>query len=65
MKTKESPEVWSPPELTALVRNKPEETVLALCKSTSTGAAYESKIDKCSFGYPTLYCEQCANLGTS
>jgi hypothetical protein len=33
MNSKESPEVWTPPELIALVRNKPEEAVLLTCKT--------------------------------
>ena len=32
MNSKESPKVWTPPELTALVRSNPEEAVLAGCK---------------------------------
>jgi hypothetical protein len=36
MKTKESPEVWTEPELIVLVRNKPEEAVLTNCKGNGT-----------------------------
>jgi hypothetical protein len=32
MKTKDSSEVWTAPELTVMVRGRPEETILGACK---------------------------------
>jgi hypothetical protein len=40
MNSKESPEVWTPPELTVLVRNKPEEAVLETCKMFTGGGPW-------------------------
>jgi len=55
---------WEKPELTVLVRNKPEEAVLEACKTSTGGgpmqtiAAGEGSVsDYCQYSDPeTLYC---------
>jgi hypothetical protein len=39
--------LWSKPELTVLVRNKPEETVLAACKKSSGFSGSNDAFDGC------------------
>jgi hypothetical protein len=63
MKSKESPEVWTTPELITLVRNKPEETVLSTCKSATKGASYGMEHDRCEYALPI--CTGCSGLAGS
>jgi hypothetical protein len=42
----EQKNAWNKPELVVLVRNRPEEAVLDLCKSTSTAGSWEF-LDHC------------------
>jgi hypothetical protein len=59
MKTKESPEVWTEPELIVLVRSKPEETVLGLCK-TLEGQDGPGNWQLQCLGPPIESCPTCA-----
>jgi len=38
---------WEKPELTVLVRNKPEEAVLAACKGESAGNSQDASAGAC------------------
>jgi hypothetical protein len=63
MNSKESPEVWTPPELTALVRNKPEEAVLTICKEfwSLTPSGSQKVASGCHYLWPaTGDCVTCA-----
>jgi hypothetical protein len=52
MNSKESPEVWTPPELIVLVRSKPEEAVLTSCKTGSTSLGVGVYEYGCGWGNP-------------
>jgi hypothetical protein len=58
MKTKESSGAWSAPELIALVRNKPEEAVLTVCKIWESGGPASGV--HCNWGSTA-----CFDLGSS
>jgi hypothetical protein len=50
-----STEVWTSPELTVLVRNKPEETVLVSCKNgygSSVGLGSSNDDSRCLTNVP-------------
>jgi hypothetical protein len=58
MQMNESPEVWTPPELIVLVRSKPEEAVLTVCKIWESGGPASSV--HCSWGSTA-----CLDVGSS
>jgi len=58
MNLKESPEAWTPPELIVLVRNKPEEALLAGCKYDTERL---SAVDSTS-GCMKTFCQNCTDL---
>jgi hypothetical protein len=65
MKTKESPEVWTPPEVIILVRSEPEEAVLTACKGNySYPKASDGNYDNCR-DYETACIEICNSTVTS
>jgi hypothetical protein len=60
MNSKESPEVWTPPELIVLVRSHPEEAVLGACKNGGHavwGANYDFERCYLNGGYCAVYCD--------
>ena len=59
---------WQKPQLIVLVRNRPEEAILAACKSNSTGTDPESVNMGCwGVGAPPLasFCTFCHVIGDS
>ena len=54
MREESGKKVWNKPELTVLTRNKPEEVVLAACKTASLWGPADDN-GKC-FVFHTSYC---------
>lgn len=46
---------WHKPELTILVRNKPEETVLLSCKTMSSATGYLNMASRCAWFNKTCF----------
>ena len=51
---------WIEPELIVIVRNKPEEAVLAKCKDGTTGSSWGNVFSAC-MNHETSYCSACLN----
>lgn len=47
---RKSKKTWSKPELTVLIRHKPEEAVLTACKSTGAGPFFSNNACLNGFG---------------
>jgi hypothetical protein len=60
----ESKKEWSEPELIVLVRNKPEESVLATCKLSSGGGTGPVGYNIACKGYDAS-CTQCPVVSSS
>jgi len=54
---------WKKPQLICLVRSKPEEMVLAQCKTSGPSAGADNQYLICGTGVPV--CPQCSALGQS
>jgi hypothetical protein len=53
--------LWSKPELTVLVRNKPEEAVLTGCKTEVSG----DEMHREDVGCFTIQCDECSESSAS